>query len=104
MGQRADSDRREPGLGDDLGGDPGGIVVVGRVLDTPSTSSRRPRSHSVSASWCEKARATDDFGNNSAVTVPEVLPPRSLMVITPSSCQRNGFEGSMMTAPANRLR
>jgi hypothetical protein len=35
--QRADSDWREAGLGDDFGGDPGGIVVVGRVPDTPST-------------------------------------------------------------------
>jgi hypothetical protein len=46
--------------------------------------SRRPRSQSVSASWCENARATDDFGNNSAVTVPEVLPPRSLMALRSS--------------------
>src|ERR1700730_5206013 len=104
MGQRTNSDGHEARLGDDVDGDPGGVVVVGRVSDPPLSWSRRPRSHNVSARWCEKARATDDFGKCLAVTIPEVLPPRRLMVITPSSCQRNGFEGSMITTSANRSR
>ena len=71
---------------------------------TGVSSSGRITSQSVSASCCEKARATDDFGKSSAVTIPEVLPPTCLMVITPSSCRTNGFEGSMIPAPANRSR
>jgi hypothetical protein len=71
---------------------------------TGVSSSGRITSQSVSASWCEEARATDDFEKSSAVTIPEVLPPTCLMVITPSSCRTNKFDGSMITAPANRSR
>ena len=75
-----------------------------RCSVTGVSSSGRITSQRASASWCEKARATDDFGKSSAATIPEVLPPTCVMVITPSSCRTNGFEGSMITAPANRSR
>jgi len=41
---------------------PRGVVVVGGVADHPIVLVPTSRSHSVSARWCEKARATDDVG------------------------------------------